>query len=58
MIPALLYCLYNNLAFVNLAIFDPTTYYILLQLRVVLTGIIFQVSIIFNVDRAIIKLDG
>ncbi|XP_012054894.1 PREDICTED: CMP-sialic acid transporter 4 [Atta cephalotes] len=46
MIPALLYCLYNNLAFVNLARFDPTTYYILLQLRVVLTGIIFQV--IFN----------
>ncbi|KAL0101560.1 hypothetical protein PUN28_018999 [Cardiocondyla obscurior] len=46
MIPALLYCLYNNLAFVNLARFDPTTYYVLLQLRVVLTGIIFQV--IFN----------
>lgn len=43
MIPALLYCLYNNLAFVNLARFDPTTYYVLLQLRVVLTGIIFQV---------------
>lgn len=42
MIPALLYCLYNNLAFVNLARFDPTTYYVLLQLRVVLTGIIFQ----------------
>jgi len=46
MIPALLYCLYNNLAFVNLARFDPTTYYVLLQLRVVLTGIIFQVSMI------------
>lgn len=45
MIPALLYCLYNNLAFVNLARFDPTTYYVLLQLRVVLTGIIFQVSL-------------
>ncbi|XP_020293281.1 CMP-sialic acid transporter 5 isoform X3 [Pseudomyrmex gracilis] len=46
MIPAFLYCLYNNLAFVNLARFDPTSYYVLLQLRVVLTGIIFQV--IFN----------
>ncbi|XP_011639154.1 UDP-galactose transporter senju [Pogonomyrmex barbatus] len=46
MIPAILYCLYNNLAFVNLARFDPTTYYVLLQLRVVFTGIIFQV--IFN----------
>ncbi|KAH0955300.1 hypothetical protein HN011_002650 [Eciton burchellii] len=43
MIPAFLYCLYNNLAFINLARFDPTTYYILLQLRVVLTGIIFQI---------------
>ncbi|XP_011151647.1 UDP-galactose transporter senju [Harpegnathos saltator] len=46
MIPSLLYCLYNNLAFVNLARFDPTTYYVLLQLRVVFTGVVFQV--IFN----------
>ncbi|CAL4152239.1 unnamed protein product, partial [Meganyctiphanes norvegica] len=43
MIPALLYCLYNNLAFVNLAAFDPTTYFLLLQLRVAVTGIVFQV---------------
>ncbi|KAG7203793.1 hypothetical protein KM043_013812 [Ampulex compressa] len=42
-IPSFLYCLYNNLAFVNLAAFDPTTYYVLLQFRVVITGIIFQV---------------
>ena len=42
-IPSFLYCLYNNLAFINLAAFDPTTYYVLLQLRVVMTGIIFQV---------------
>lgn len=42
MVPALLYCLYNNLAFLNLSIFDPTTYFILLQLRVILTGIIYQ----------------
>ncbi|XP_031848236.1 LOW QUALITY PROTEIN: UDP-galactose transporter senju [Nomia melanderi] len=46
MIPAFLYCLYNNLAFINLAAFDPTTYYLLLQFRVVMTGIIFQV--VFN----------
>ncbi|OAD61434.1 CMP-sialic acid transporter 1 [Eufriesea mexicana] len=45
-IPSFLYCLYNNLAFINLAAFDPTTYYVLLQLRVVMTGIIFQV--VFN----------
>ncbi|XP_015126719.1 UDP-galactose transporter senju [Diachasma alloeum] len=43
MIPSFLYCLYNNLAFINLAAFDPTTYYLLLQFRVVITGIIFQV---------------
>ncbi|GLV40030.1 senju [Carabus blaptoides fortunei] len=42
-IPALLYCMYNNLAFANLATFDPTTYYLLLQLRVVITGVLFQI---------------
>uniref|UniRef100_A0A1L8DEW5 Putative udp-galactose transporter n=1 Tax=Nyssomyia neivai TaxID=330878 RepID=A0A1L8DEW5_9DIPT len=41
-VPAFLYCLYNNLAFVNLSKFDPTTYYLLLQFRVVITGILFQ----------------
>ncbi|XP_034942844.1 UDP-galactose transporter senju [Chelonus insularis] len=43
MVPSCLYCFYNNLAFVNLAAFDPTTYYLLLQFRVVITGIIFQI---------------
>lgn len=43
LIPSFLYCLYNNLSFINLAAFDPTTYYVLLQFRVVMTGIIFQV---------------
>jgi len=42
-IPAFLYCLYNNLAFTNLASFDPTTYFLLLQFRVVVTGVIFQI---------------
>lgn len=42
-IPAFLYCLYNNLSFTNLSTFDPTTYYLLLQFRVVITGILFQV---------------
>ncbi|CAG2189897.1 SLC35A1_2_3 [Mytilus edulis] len=46
MVPSALYCLYNNLAFVNLASYDPTTYFLLLQFRVVLTGVIFQ--IVFN----------
>ncbi|CAH1267311.1 SLC35A1 [Branchiostoma lanceolatum] len=43
LVPASLYCLYNNLQFVNLAVYDPTTYYLLLQFRVVITGGIFQV---------------
>ncbi|XP_034826776.1 UDP-galactose transporter senju [Maniola hyperantus] len=42
-IPSLLYCFYNNLAFINLSHYDPTSYYILLQFRVVLTALIFQV---------------
>ncbi|CAG4986673.1 unnamed protein product [Parnassius apollo] len=41
-IPSLLYCFYNNLAFINLSHYDPTSYYILLQFRVVLTAILFQ----------------
>lgn len=42
-IPAALYCLYNNLQFTNLANYDPTTYFLLLQFRVVVTGVVFQV---------------
>lgn len=42
-VPAFLYCLYNNLAFSNLSAFDPTSYYLLLQFRVVITAILFQV---------------
>ena len=47
MIPAALYCLYNNLQFTNLASYDPTTYFLLLQMRVVVTSILFQVSVAF-----------
>jgi UDP-sugar transporter A1/2/3 len=43
MVPAFLYCLYNNLSFYNLAVFDPTTYFLLLQFRVVITGVLFQI---------------
>ena len=42
-VPAGLYCAYNNLGFVNLQHFDPTTYFLLLQFRVVVTGVVFQV---------------
>lgn len=41
-IPSMLYCFYNNLAFINLSHYDPTSYYILLQFRVVLTALLFQ----------------
>lgn len=51
LIPSFLYCIYNNLAFINLSTFDPTTYYLLLQLRVVITGILFQVSSLTCIDR-------
>lgn len=43
LVPAFLYCLYNNLSFHNLAVFDPTSYFILLQFRVVITGVLFQI---------------
>ena len=42
-IPAGLYALYNVLTYYNLLEFDPTTYFLLLQFRVVVTGVIFQV---------------
>lgn len=42
MVPASLYCLYNNLAFANLASFDPTTYFMFMQTRLLLTGLIYQ----------------
>lgn len=50
-VPAFLYCLYNNLAFVNLSTFDPTTYYLLLQLRVVITGVLFQVIVVVQLHN-------
>eukprot|EP00794_Sanderia_malayensis_P020076 gene20076-22046_t len=42
LVPSFLYCLYNNLTFINLGAYDPTSYYLLLQFRVVVTGVIFQ----------------
>lgn len=42
-VPSFLYCLYNNLTFINLSSYDPTTYFLLLQFRVVVTGVVFQI---------------
>eukprot|EP00440_Ansanella_granifera_P001343 gb/GFBE01001446.1/.p1 GENE.gb/GFBE01001446.1/~~gb/GFBE01001446.1/.p1 ORF type:complete len:327 (+),score=59.05 gb/GFBE01001446.1/:1-981(+) len=41
-VPALLYALYNNLLYVNLASFDPGTYNVLIQLKIPLTGVLYQ----------------
>ena len=41
-VPALLYCIYNNLVYVNLSSFDPGTYNVLMQVRIVMTGLLYQ----------------
>jgi len=42
-VPAGMYALYNNMAFVALGSFDPATYSILLQLRIVATALLSMV---------------
>jgi len=42
-VPAALYCLYNNLSFVSLSYFNPTTYFMFMQTRLLLTGLIYQI---------------
>ncbi|KDO21889.1 hypothetical protein SPRG_12391 [Saprolegnia parasitica CBS 223.65] len=42
LIPSGLYALYDILAYVNLALFDPPTYFLLLQFRLVITGLLHQ----------------
>ena len=41
-VPALLYCVYNNLMYTNLSVFDPGTYNVLMQLRIMMTGVLYQ----------------
>ena len=43
LVPSFLYCLYNNLSFMNLSQFDPTTYLLLMQSRLLMTGMVYQV---------------
>ena len=43
LVPATLYCLYNNLSFLSLAYLDPVTYSMFMQIRLLLTGFIYQV---------------
>ena len=51
LVPSFLYCLYNNLSFMNLSQFDPTTYLLLMQSRLLMTGMVYQVSIWWFVTR-------
>jgi len=50
-IPALLYCVYNNLVYVNLAAFDPGTYNVLMQVRLVMTGVLYQALFAKRLNR-------
>ena len=50
LVPAALYCLYNNLSFLSLAYFNPTTYFMFMQIRLLLTGVIYQVNTFFLVN--------
>ncbi|XP_018024679.1 UDP-galactose transporter senju [Hyalella azteca] len=51
LVPGVLYCLSNNLTFTNLSHFDPTTYLLLMQLRVLVTGLIYQILFKRNLSR-------
>ncbi|OQR91321.1 Drug/Metabolite Transporter (DMT) Superfamily [Achlya hypogyna] len=51
LIPSGLYALYDILAYVNLALFDPPTYFLLLQFRLVITGLLHQRVFSKNLNR-------
>ena len=44
LVPASLYCLYNNLSFLSLSYFNPTTYFMFMQIRLLMTGLMYQVA--------------
>ncbi|XP_046916305.2 UDP-galactose transporter senju [Dermatophagoides farinae] len=41
-IPAILYCIVNNLQFINMSHYDPVTYSVWMQCRLIATGIVYQ----------------
>ena len=55
-IPAILYAVYNNLTFFGLSIFDPSTYFVLMQFRIVITGIVH--SFIFGTQLSMQQWTG
>ncbi|KAL1523042.1 hypothetical protein AB1Y20_018003 [Prymnesium parvum] len=50
-VPALLYCVYNNLVYTNLTFFDPGTYNVLMQLRIIMTGLLYQALFAKRLNR-------
>lgn len=51
MVPAALYCIYNNLVYVNLQMFDPGTYNVLLQFKMVFTGVVYEIVFSKHLNR-------
>ncbi len=41
-IPSAIYTLYNALAFVNLRLFEPATYRVLINVKIITSGLLFQ----------------
>jgi len=50
-LPSLLYCVYNNLVYINLGTFDPGTYNVLMQFKISLTGVIYQIVFQKSLNR-------
>ena len=44
LVPAILYCVSNNVFFLSISYFNPTTYAMFLQIRLLLTGLVYQVA--------------
>jgi len=43
LVPSSLYAVYNNVSFHSLAVFNPTSYFMFMQIRLLLTGLVYQV---------------
>eukprot|EP00760_Papus_ankaliazontas_P007872 PhM_4_TR13574/c0_g1_i1/m.18162 len=41
-VPSLIYAVYNNFTFINLRLFDPGTYQVFMQTRVLFTGVLYS----------------
>jgi drug/metabolite transporter (DMT)-like permease len=41
-VPSFIYAIYNNFTFINLRLFDPSTYQVFMQTRVLFTGLLYS----------------